>query len=96
MFPDTMLAPYNVLSRDVRDLAGNLGFDIDLIHFISQQERPFLHLLDYWCKIKDDNDATMENLRIAVVDLKRPDVLELLDKAIIGLSRFLCFLRQIF
>lgn len=75
-----LLSPDNPLNRDVRDLAGILDFGNEEIHYICTKDFPFKYMLDQWCKRVGD-EATMENLKVALQELKRPDAVEVVEEA---------------
>ena len=78
-----MLAPDNALNRDLRDLAGSLDFSIEDIRYICGKKDPFRYMLDQWCKREGDN-ATMGRLHAAIIDLKRPDAVEVIENGVRG------------
>lgn len=90
IFPLTgaLLSPDNPLNRDVRDLAGILDFGNEEIHYICTKDFPFKYMLDQWCKRVGD-EATMENLKVALQELKRPDAVEVVEEAKKGWFQFL-------
>ena len=81
---DVLLVPTHTLDRDVRSVAGNLGFSITDISYIISKPYPFVYMYDQWLK-RYKRDARLSNLLDAVRDIKRNDAAEIVENAIKGM-----------
>ena len=88
LFIDSLLLP-EFYQKNVLDLAGLLDFGIEDISYLAGKENPFGYLLKVWYE-KDGKFATLNSLRTKVKELGRPDVEQLVVKAIEGVC-FSCY-----
>ena len=80
---DSLLRPefYRI---NVLDLADLLGFEFEVINYLTVKENPFRYLLKEWHE-RDGKFATLNCLLMKVKELGRPDIEELVEEAIKGL-----------
>lgn len=82
---NVFLSPNHILHRDVRSVAGSLGFSSTDIAYINSKPYPFVYMYDQWLK-RHKRDAKLSNLLDAVREIKRFDAVEIIEKAIQVLS----------
>ena len=89
---DKLLVPVDPLTRDVRSLAGDLGFSNADISYIIHKPYPFVYMYDQWLKIHKQ-DAKLSVLIQSLDDIKRFDAVEIVKKAVEG-TNFLAFYKN--
>ena len=82
-FLDMLLSPANTLERDVRSLAGSLGFYRDEVLYIFKKQYPFVYMHNQWIK-RDPGNASLRMLHNALIDLKRRDAAKIVRSKLEG------------
>ena len=72
-----MLNVIRTLGGDFKTLAGSLGMTTQEIRLISDQNDPADEVLMWW---ETQNSTTVQNLRLQLKDMRRDDVVELLEE----------------
>ena len=72
-----LLGPKRPLGGDYRTLAGILGMRNSEVKFISERENPAGEVLTWW---EPQSSATVQKFREVLVQMKRDDVVEILDR----------------
>lgn len=80
------LLPGCSLTGDISSLAGELDFRMDEIDYICSKQAPFKFLIDQWCK-RDRKKATFQKLTSALLELRRPDLVEKINETVLYLNK---------
>ena len=83
LFLDMLLSPPDPLERDVRSLAGSLGFYRDEILYIFKKQYPFVYMYDQWIK-RDPVNSSLKTLHDSLIKLKRRDAAEIVNSKLQG------------
>lgn len=81
---DVLLVPTDPLERDVRSVAGHLNFTTDEVRYLTHKDYPFVYMYDQWLK-RDRRNATLRKLQDVLIEIRRHDAAEIIEKAVKGL-----------